>query len=166
MVVSASGWLLPGLRFERYNFNVLGATMTDDKSTAFPLSKSIKGTFWFLFLLAVWMAAVVWPYWRKYGIGGPPRFDLEYALTLWFAPLIGAVVILILMLADVISRRSAFPRNIVTFVVVAVGINIVTLILSYLGGELFWGLRPPLVVSVIMIARNIMRWLMAWAHTA
>jgi hypothetical protein len=124
----------------------------------------VRGTLWFLFLLVVWMAAVLWPYWRKYGIGGPERFDLEYGLTLWFAPPIGAVLILILMLADVISRRSAFPRNIVIFVAVAFGINIVPLILSYSKGELV-GVRPPLVISVIMIARNVLRSLKTWALT-
>jgi hypothetical protein len=162
-------WPLPGLRFERYNFNVLGAAMTDDKSTAFPLSKFtvVRGTLWFLFLLAVWTAISLWPYWRAYGFGSPPigrRFDLGYALTLWFAPPIGAVVILILMFADITSRGSAFPRNIAKFVAVAIGINIVPLILTYLGSDMF-GMRPPVVVSAIMIARNIMRSLMAWAHS-
>lgn len=94
------------------------ATMIDDKSTAFPLSKFtvVRGTLWFLFLLAVWTAISLWPYWRAYGFGGPPKFDLANALTLFFGPPIGAVVILILMFADITSRGSAFPRNIAKFV--------------------------------------------------
>jgi hypothetical protein len=134
--------------------------MPDGISKAQP----VRGILWFLFLLAVWTAISLWPYWRAYGFGGPPQFELGYALTLFFAPPIGAVVILILMFADITSRGSAFPRNIATFVAVAIGINIVPLILSYLGSELF-GMRPPVVVSVIMIVRNIMRSLMTWART-
>jgi len=134
--------------------------MPDGISKAQP----VRGILWFLFLLAVWMATVLWPYWRTYGLSGSPMFDLGYALNLYFAPSIGAVVILTLMFADITSRGSAFPRNIVIFVAVVTGINIVALILSYLGSELF-GMRPPVVVSVIMIVRNIMRSLMSWART-
>jgi hypothetical protein len=134
--------------------------MPDGTSKAQP----VRGILWFLFLLAVWMVTVLWPYWRTYGLSGSPKFDLGYALNLYFAPPIGAVVILTLMLADITSRRSTFPRNIVTLVAVATGINIVALILSYLGSELF-GMRPPVVVSGIMIVRNIMRSLISWART-
>ncbi len=49
------------------------------------------------------------------------------------------------------------------FVAVAVGLNIVVLILSYVEKELFG--MPLFVVSAIMIARNITRSLMAWART-
>jgi hypothetical protein len=139
--------------------------MPDGISKAQPESKFtvVRGILWFLFLLSVWTAISLWPYWRTYGFGGPPKFDLAYALTLFLGPPIGVVVILILMFADVASRGSAFPRNIVTFVSVAIGMNIVGLILSYFVEP--FGIRPLVVVSAIMIARNIMRTLMNWAHS-
>jgi len=117
-----------------------------------------------LLLLTVWMAVLLWPYWRAYGFSGPTKFDLVYALMLYLGPPTGAVVILILMFADVTSRSAAFPRNFVTFAMVAIGLDVVVLIWSNFV-NLSGVTRPLYVVSAIMIVRNITRSLLAWAHT-
>jgi hypothetical protein len=124
----------------------------------------VRGILWFLLLLAVWMAVLLWSYLRAYGFSGPPKFDLAFALMLYLGPPIGAVFILILMFADVTSRCTTFPRNVVTFVTVAIGLDVVVLILSNFV-NLSWVTRSLYVVSAIMIVRNITRSLMAWTHT-
>jgi hypothetical protein len=123
----------------------------------------VRGILWFLFLLSVWATISLWPYWRAYGLSGPPKFDLAYALTLFLGLPIGALLILILMFADVASRWSTPLHNIATFVAVAISINILVLILSNFVEP--FGMRPLVGVSAIMIARNIMRSLMDWTHS-
>ena len=118
----------------------------------------VRAILWFLFLLGVWICISLLPYWKL------SKFDLAYGLTVWFGPPIGLVVILILMLADAISRNWAFPRDIAVFVALTIAVNLTGLVLSRVAEP--FGMRPLLVISAIMIARRFVRSLMTWARSA
>ena len=113
-------------------------------------AQPVRGILWFLFLLPVWMAILLWPYWTAFGLSAPPKFDLACALILYLGPAIGAVFILILMFADFTSRASAFPRNVAIFAAIAIRIDVLVFILSNFV-ELLYLTRPLYVVSAIMI---------------
>ena len=137
------------------------------------LYKSVaKGIGWFLFLLGVFLATAIWIKHGQYSFRSSDfMFQLkallgifEVQVTLFVGSLLGAAFILVLMFADFVSRRLGFPRNIATFVVIVIGINGLT-ILPFLPNVRLKNLLPWSIVTAILIARNVMRSFMDWAHS-
>ncbi|HKS83993.1 MAG TPA: hypothetical protein VJR71_00800 [Pseudolabrys sp.] len=136
-----------------------------------------KTVSWFLFLFAIWSGVLYWQSMGAPGYAGADWSEPEYQLLLRFASPVGALFVLALMLADRATHGPDFPRNAVTFALLAAGLNLLVLVIAILVGGGFRGLPSPgflqfvkgllpfVAVSAIAIVRNFMRALRVWAFT-
>jgi hypothetical protein len=138
--------------------NVCGAN--DLEQSSHPAAKRIA---WFLLLLAVFMVILYW----ILSENRSPGFTFDKQVNLMAISLVGAAYIIALMYADEFSRGLTFPRNVLTFTVTVICINALIFVPTLAHGGRFFShsALPFVAVSGVLIARNIMRSLMAWAHT-